>query len=101
MIRVPVRELVPGQRTAAPVTGVGGVMLIQAATELTESLIARLSDLGVDTVWVLGAPGEGAATARRVAEVDARFRGHEANRWMMDLKAIVVRQITGEDEGAS
>lgn len=104
MRRIAVRDLAPGQRLSAPVTAAGGVVLVQAGTDLTESVIARLSDLGVDSVLVASLPGadDTAGLARRAAEVEARFEGHESNLWMMALKRIVLDQLApaagGEDD---
>jgi hypothetical protein len=95
MRRIAVRDLAPGHRLSAPVTAAGGVVLVQAGTELTEPVIARLADLGVDSVLVASPPGADSAedVSRRAAEVEARFEGHESNLWMMALKRIVLDQL--------
>lgn len=97
--RLPVSQLAPGQVVAAAVSSASGVVLIQPGTELTEALITRLVALGVEHVSVAGAALSPEERQTRLAEVDARFVGHERNAWMMALKAIVVRQVAGDEAG--
>lgn len=96
MPRVKVRDLKPGQVVAAPVTSGAGVILVQAGAALTATQIARLADMGIDSVVVSGG---GVLTAeeraRVLADLDARFAGHEQHRWMTELKEIVARILVG------
>lgn len=94
MRRADVRQLAPGQLLAAPVTAGSGVVLVQADTPLTDALIARLMELGIDSVLVTDdGPGDAEVTAREAAAVEARFAGHENNAWMAALKKIVLAQL--------
>jgi hypothetical protein len=94
MRRVTVRQLVPGQSLAAPVTAAGGVVLVQTGTQLTESTIARLIDRGIESVLV---QEDDAADPERIAAeaaaIEARFTGHDGNAWMMALKQILLAQL--------
>ncbi|MCL4813121.1 MAG: hypothetical protein KJ061_11570, partial [Vicinamibacteraceae bacterium] len=95
MPRIPLRDVTPGQRLARPITNARGVVLVQAGTELTPSLVARLESMGVDGVFV---PGPGTEDALKpldeaLAEIDARFSGHEGDAWMMDLLELVKAQL--------
>jgi hypothetical protein len=96
---VSVPQLIPGQRVAAPVTGAGGIVLVQTGAELTQATIDRLGELGIAGVLVVGDAQDPAVLAARTAEVEARFEGHERDPWMMALEAIVIGQLAGEEPG--
>jgi len=99
MPRVLLSQAKPGQRVVRPITNASGVVMVQPGTELTAHLIERLQSWGIDSVSVAA---EGAAreisVERALADLDARFAGHEQDTWMMQLKAIVALQI---QKGAS
>lgn len=97
MPRISVTDLRPGQVTAAPVTSATGVVLVQAGTELSSALIARLLGHGVDSVAVVGAALSPEERAARLGEIDVRFAGHAGNPWMTELRAIVTRLQAGEE----
>jgi hypothetical protein len=70
------------------------MVMVQPGTELTAAIIDRLRNLGIDSVAVEGeADGEVKPLEVSLAELDARFAGHEQDPWMMALKAIVARQL--------
>ncbi len=95
MPRLPLHDVRPGQRLARAIVSHAGVVLVQPGAELTPAILDRLRSLGVDAVEVAGEPEEATEVSieARVEEVDARFAGHEDDRWMMALKAIVLRQL--------
>lgn len=97
MPRLAVKDLMPGQVTAAPVTSATGIVLVQAGAELTASLISRLRGLGVSSVAVQAGALSPEARAARVAEIETRFAGHASDSWMSALKAIVIRLQAGEE----
>lgn len=77
-----------------------GVVLVQAGGELTGAIIDRLRSLGVDAIYVTEAGAQAAKSlVERVREVEERFAGHEDDRWMMALKAIVLRQLERDGGG--
>lgn len=93
MRRVDVRQLAPGNVVAAPVTSASGVVLVQAGTTLTDPLIARLLQLGIQSVLVVSdEPVDPEELARHTRAVEALFAGHESDPWMMALKYIVISQ---------
>ena len=99
MRRVDVRQLSAGSVVASPVTSASGVVLVQAGTTLTDALVARLLQLGIQSVLVMAAAVvDPEALARHAKAVDALFAGHEADPWMMALKHIVLGQ--GASAGA-
>lgn len=97
MPRIPTTALTPGQVTAAPVTSDAGVVFLPAGAELTTSLILRLQALGIPAVSVTAGAFTPEERARRLAEIDARFQGHDANEWMRALRAVVVHLQVGEE----
>jgi hypothetical protein len=99
MLHIALSAARPGQRVARAIVSHAGVVLMQAGAELTGAIIDRLRSLGVDAIYVTDAGPETAKSlVERVREVEERFAGHEDDRWMMALKAIVLRQI--EPDGA-
>jgi hypothetical protein len=99
MPRIPLSQAVPGQKLARPVTNASGMVMMQAGTELTATILDRLVSIGVEFVAVV----DDAATRPVRDEVqrvlDERFTGHEQDPWMMELKAIVLRQaLRGGDD---
>jgi len=103
MLRVPISEVQPGQKLARAITSGGGVVMVQPGTELTPALIDRLRTLGIDSVVVAGDPGapaDGPSLEERLRVLDARFAGHEQDRWMMQLKDIVARQFGARGDGS-
>lgn len=97
MPKVLISQAQPGQKlTRAAVTRTG-MVLMQPGTELTESTIERLKTIGIDSVYVQGdQPFEGKSTEAALQELEARFAGHERDRWMMELKAIIARHLRGD-----
>ena len=97
MPRLPVTDLRPGHVTAAPVTSATGVVLVQPGTALTAALVLRLQALGIESVAVGAGALSPEVRAQRLAEIEARFAGHEQNAWMSALRAVVVRLQAGEE----
>jgi hypothetical protein len=100
MPRIPLAQAVPGQRLARPVTNASGVVMMQAGTELTAALIARLGDIGIAAVVVAGDDRGRRSPEDVQQQVATLFAGHEHDSWMMELKAIVIRQALRGGSGA-
>jgi hypothetical protein len=101
IIQISIDRARAGQTIARAVSNASGVILVQPGTALTSSLIDRLAGFGVTQLHVQD--GESSAARppeERVAEVRARFAGHEQDALMMELLDIVVGQIGGSS-GAS
>jgi hypothetical protein len=98
VIRIRLEEAVPGQKVARPVTTPTGTVLLQAGELLTGEAIDSLKRKGVELLVVEGDDPSSSVrpAAERLADLDIRFAGHEHNRLMMELKAMVARQITQE-----
>jgi len=92
MPRTPIDRVEAGQVLEQPVTNASGVVLVRSGTALTAPLLARLRDLGFADLDVV-ATGEALAASRAADReaLEARFRGHEHNPLMMQLKDLLVR----------
>lgn len=94
MPKVHINEAQAGQKLTRPAVTRTGMVMVQPGTELTAAIIERLRNLGIDFLQVEGDPSAGAKPLEvALAELDARFAGHEQDKWMMALKAIVARQL--------
>jgi hypothetical protein len=102
MGKLPIDQLIPGQCVARPVTTPSHVTVMQPGIVLTAALIDRLRDLGVQEVWVEDAPVD--VTARpptldeQLAALDRRFADHQSNPLMLELHAVIARQLVEEHE---
>lgn len=96
MARISLGQARAGQEVVRPVVNNNGVVLVQAGTRLSESLIERLRGLGISFIVVAGADPivPGPAPAAQLAELDRRFAGHDDDPLMSELKRIVAVQIT-------
>jgi hypothetical protein len=56
---------------------------------LSAELIGRLKNLAVDALWVEGQDPNARPVEELIEELNRRFAGHEQDRLMMELKAIV------------
>jgi len=94
MQRIPVKLARPGMVLAKPLLREGGMVLLAEGTELSEAVVARLPDMGVDSIVVQGHPvdldgmGGGTSAAARAARMDHLFRRHGDDPWMMQLKKV-------------
>jgi len=100
MLHIALSAARPGQRVARAIVSHAGVVLVQAGAELTGATLDRLRSLGVDAIYVTDDGSEATKSlAERTREIEERFAGHEDDRWMMALKAIVLRQLERDGTG--
>ncbi|MFP5378941.1 MAG: hypothetical protein ACLGHP_04215 [Vicinamibacteria bacterium] len=93
MARISLSQATVGQTTARPVVNNNGVVLVQAGTVLTASLLDRLKGFGVVDVSVKGpAGGRGLTPGEREAAISARFAGHESDPLMVALERLMLAQ---------
>ncbi len=97
MGKLAIEHVLPGQTASRPVTNANGMVLVQAGTVLTESLIVRLTSLGVTSVIVAGGDGGEQPRSReeRVQDLERRFAGHDQDEVMVAIKDLVLAQIEG------
>jgi hypothetical protein len=94
MKRVQIIEAEAGQVVARPVATPSGMVMVQPGAMLTSEMIGRLSDLGVDAVWVEGVAPDAKPVEVLLAELDERFAGHDDDALMMELKSVIVHCIS-------
>jgi len=90
MPAVRIDQIQVGQVLERPVTNASGIVLMRSGTALTPALIERLRDLGFTELPIRALPTQGADG--EAAAVEARFRGHEHNPLMMQLREMLVRR---------
>jgi hypothetical protein len=97
MQKIPLTLASPGMKLAKPVTNKRGMPLCGAGTELTEALLARLSDVGIQQIVVEGHPvdmGEDEATLdQQIDELHARFTQVQSNPLMMKIRDILLERL--------
>ncbi|MCP4643965.1 MAG: hypothetical protein GY851_26215 [bacterium] len=85
-------EAVPGQILSEPVANQGGAVLCPKGTPLTEALIDRLIENGIEVVQVEGGEADVAARAKRLADLDRRFSEVD-DPVMLQIKAAIEQRI--------
>ncbi|MBW2057430.1 MAG: hypothetical protein JRH07_01305 [Deltaproteobacteria bacterium] len=107
MQRIPLERASEEMKLAKPVVNDSGVTLVREGTVLTQSLIQRLSNLGIRQIIVHGHPlkregGEDKPLATLERELEERFRPTQSNPLMRQIKEIFLRDLRfwaeGEDE---
>ncbi len=80
-------------RLTRPVLNENGLVMIGENTELTESLIGKIRDMGMDTVQVDGAPRDLPPRDEVFAQLDKRFKKVETQPHMDVLKRLIAEHI--------
>jgi hypothetical protein len=94
MKRVSIPDAQAGEIVARPVVTSNGVVLVQPGTPLSAELLARLDDLGIDTICLEGPSPDAKPLDEILQALEQRFAGHEQNTLMMELKALVAARLT-------
>jgi superfamily II DNA helicase RecQ len=94
MKKLSLTDVEAGQVVARPVATNSGMVMVQPGTALTADMIARLANLGIDMVWLEGTADDARPVEAVLADLDRRFIGHEDDRLMMELKAVVAACIS-------
>ncbi len=82
-------------KLAKAVVNDGGITIVAEGLELSESLLFRLENMGVERIVVQGNPvdmggvGEGTSFAQRLARLDHLFRAHSGDKWMERVSAFL------------
>jgi hypothetical protein len=103
MQRIPLELVKPGMKLAKVINNDRGMTLCGAGVELTEALIARLSDMGIKRITVEGHPtgtsDKGQSLGEQIDALNARFRHVEGDPLMSKVKNILLehfKQKAGE-----
>jgi hypothetical protein len=94
MKKLALTDVEAGEVVARPIATSSGLVMVQPGAELTTEILSRLSDLGIDTVWVEGVSEDAKPIEELLAELDRRFVGHDDDTLMMALKAVVADCIS-------
>jgi hypothetical protein len=95
MQKIPLQLARPDMVLAKPVTRDNGMVLGAAGPTLTEYLISKLGNMGVEEVAVQGdalGMGEGCgaeALARKQERLDHLFRNFEEDKYMQSVKGLI------------
>ena len=86
-----------GMKLAKPVTNKSGIILYGVGAVLTDDIIARLSEMGVEQITVDGNPPGTAddeeSLSQQVKKLNARFRYVEGDPLMGKIKNLILKQI--------
>jgi hypothetical protein len=104
MQRIALTLASPGMKLAKPVTNKRGMPLCGAGTELTEAILARLSDVGVEQITVEGHPVDTGpdekTVSQQIDELHARFKQVESDPLMMKIKNLLLKRLQERSEEA-
>lgn len=95
MPRLPPTDLEPGMKLAKPVTNESGMVLLKEGTELTDSLIDKLRNMGVDAVYIKGTSRPALPMEEMLSLLDKRFIRAEGDSNMAIIKKVVREHIEG------
>lgn len=93
MAKIPVSALKPGMKLTKPVVNDAGMVLLGEGTELTNSLIERLQNMNIGSVYVEGTSSPEKSLDEALAELDARFKKTENEPYMGTLKRLLKEHI--------
>jgi len=94
MPNISVDRLKPGMVLAKPLSK-GSMVILGEGTELTEGWIARLSDMGVEQVFIDGPAEQPIPLEQALIELESRFRGVSDKPHMGEIKKIIKDHIEG------
>lgn len=93
MQKVPLSLAKSGMVLEKPVIRENGMTLVGVGTELTDSLLQRLENMGIESIIVEGSPltsdGENSYAAK-IERLDHLFRQYTQDKWMQKVKAALV-----------
>ncbi len=93
MPKVPVEQLKPGMKLARPLLNASGMVLMAEGTELTDSRISKIENMGVDSVFIDGPTQQAKPRDEVLAALDKRFRPVESKPHMALIKKAVKEHI--------
>jgi len=93
MAKMPVSALKPGMKLAKPIVNDAGMILLGEGSWLTDTLIERLLNMNIGSVYVEGTASLGKSKEEMLAELDARFKKTESEPYMGTLKKLLKEHI--------
>ncbi|OPY70619.1 MAG: hypothetical protein A4E57_00462 [Syntrophorhabdaceae bacterium PtaU1.Bin034] len=102
MARILVKNLTPGMKLERPVLNKNGLVMLGQNTELTSSLIDKIRDMEVSSVYVQGGARNLPPKQELLGRLHDRFKNVENMPYMGVLKRLLIEHIEGlyEDHGS-
>jgi len=94
MRKISIDKLEPGMKLARPITK-GNMVLLSKDTELAETLIGRIQNIGVDSVYIYGRSQQSIPKDEALTQLERRFKNIENKPYMNLLKNVVREHIEG------
>jgi hypothetical protein len=95
MPRIALDKLQPGMKLAKPVTNKNGLVMLAEDTELTATLIDKISDLDIAGVFIHGMTQPDIPMEEMLAGLDKRFQNVENEPYMDVIKQALKEHIEG------
>lgn len=95
MQKIPLNLAKPGMVLDKPILRNNGQILVAQGTEISESLLSRLENMGISAVTVQGNPVEMEGVTppktyqQRIDELDHLFRRYNDDKWMSKMKSFI------------
>jgi hypothetical protein len=95
MPRIAIDKLRPGMKLAKPVTNSNGLVMLAEDTELTKSLIDKISDLDISGVYIQGMTQPDIPKEDMIVSLNQRFKNVENEPYMGLIKQALTEHIEG------
>jgi len=95
MPKIALDKLQPGMKLAKPVTNRNGLVMLAEDTELTATLIDKISDLNIAGVFIQGMTQPDIPMEEMLAGLDKRFQCVENEPYMDVIKQALKEHIEG------
>lgn len=93
MPRVPIDKIKPGMKLSRPIVNEMDVVLIGEGVELTDTLIKRIRDMGISSVYIEGISKPKKSKEEMLRELNERFKKTENEPHMYLLKKVLSETI--------
>jgi hypothetical protein len=95
LAKLAAERLEPGMVLARPVMNKSGMIMLGEGTELTDNLIEKIRDMGIEGVHVQGMSQPDVPLEALLAALDARFAHVEKDHLMVMIKRLMKEHIEG------
>jgi hypothetical protein len=95
MPRIALDKLKQGMKLAKPVTNQNGLVMLAEDTELTTTLIDKITDMGIAGVYIKGMTQPDLPKEEMLADLNQRFKNVENEPYMAMIKQVLKEHIEG------
>jgi hypothetical protein len=95
MPRIALDKLKPGMKLAKPVTNQNGLVMLAEDTELTTTLIDKITDMDIAGVYIKGMTQPDLPKEEMFAGLNQRFKNVESEPYMDVIKQVLKEHIEG------